>query len=414
VRRIAIALLGLAGAARAQDVSDLMPAQPAPQLAPAGSAAARLYPGLTAPPAGEAPSGGVQVAPARPRFNAVLSAEDLEGNRLLSADRPPPSPEKLPEVHVVRKGDTLWDISGYYFQNPWFWPKVWSFNPLITNPHWIYPGDLVRLYAVGQKPEMPPPMPDKQPETPRVSRAAPAASTGIMLRQNGFVEQGELDAAATIVGSKEEKMMLATLDEAYVESKSQRPLKQGQRYTVYRVVSEVTHPETGSVLGSIVEILGETEVRGVSGKDAPTSKEGGPIAKTVIVDALNPIERGDRVGPLRRQFKLVEPAADRKNIDGMVVAALRPTRLVGSEMLVFLDKGRDDGVEVGNRFVVVRRGDGYQPLLADVQTEDERYPREVIAEVLVVDVREKTCTGVVTRALKEVQMGDRVQARKGY
>ena len=54
-----------------------------------------------------------------------------------------------PELHVVRRGDTLWDISWYYFSDPWQWPKVWSFNGQITNPHWIYPGDLVRLLPKG-------------------------------------------------------------------------------------------------------------------------------------------------------------------------------------------------------------------------------------------------------------------------
>src|SRR5690606_32116284 len=33
-----------------------------------------------------------------------------------------------PEHHVVRSGDTLWDISWFYFNDPWTWPKVWSFN----------------------------------------------------------------------------------------------------------------------------------------------------------------------------------------------------------------------------------------------------------------------------------------------
>ena len=50
----------------------------------------------------------------------------------------------VPELHVVRGGDTLWDICFLYFNDPFQWPKIWSYNPQITNPHWIYPGDLVR------------------------------------------------------------------------------------------------------------------------------------------------------------------------------------------------------------------------------------------------------------------------------
>jgi nucleoid-associated protein YgaU len=53
-----------------------------------------------------------------------------------------------PELHVVRRGDTLWDICWYYFSDPWQWPKVWSYNGQITNPHWIHPR-LVRLLPKG-------------------------------------------------------------------------------------------------------------------------------------------------------------------------------------------------------------------------------------------------------------------------
>ena len=53
-----------------------------------------------------------------------------------------------PQLHVVRSGDTLWDICFYYFNDPWQWPKIWSYNEQITNPHWIYPGDLVRMVPV--------------------------------------------------------------------------------------------------------------------------------------------------------------------------------------------------------------------------------------------------------------------------
>ncbi|HEY2734697.1 MAG TPA: LysM peptidoglycan-binding domain-containing protein, partial [Polyangiales bacterium] len=51
------------------------------------------------------------------------------------------------ETHTVQEGDTLWDISDRYFGDPWHWPELWSYNPEITNPHWIYPLDQVRLSA---------------------------------------------------------------------------------------------------------------------------------------------------------------------------------------------------------------------------------------------------------------------------
>ena len=51
------------------------------------------------------------------------------------------------EVHIVVKGDTLWDISKTYLHNPFLWPKLWQWNDYIMNPHFIYPGDKIRLKA---------------------------------------------------------------------------------------------------------------------------------------------------------------------------------------------------------------------------------------------------------------------------
>src|SRR5688572_12751997 len=48
-------------------------------------------------------------------------------------------PMVVPPIHVVKQGDTLWDLSGQYYQNPWNWPQVWSLNPQVKDPHWIYP-----------------------------------------------------------------------------------------------------------------------------------------------------------------------------------------------------------------------------------------------------------------------------------
>ena len=46
-------------------------------------------------------------------------------------------------LHVVVKGDTLWDITAYYIGTPWIWPSIWKENQDVENPHLIYPGDLI-------------------------------------------------------------------------------------------------------------------------------------------------------------------------------------------------------------------------------------------------------------------------------
>ncbi len=46
-----------------------------------------------------------------------------------------------PYQYTVEKGDTLWDISDFFLNNPWFWPEIWYINPQVENPHLIYPGE---------------------------------------------------------------------------------------------------------------------------------------------------------------------------------------------------------------------------------------------------------------------------------
>ena len=50
-----------------------------------------------------------------------------------------------PEYYVVQEGDTLWEISSRFLGNAYYWPKLWSINEQVTNPHWIYPGNRIRF-----------------------------------------------------------------------------------------------------------------------------------------------------------------------------------------------------------------------------------------------------------------------------
>ena len=409
-RILLVAGLALAGDVRAQTTSNLPSTETSSttqglpttqtQAAPPPGQRGGWYPGMPLPPP-EKPAGA---ADDKEKKRTGLFVNDEGGGEVgdFAAENMPAGPP--PDTHVVVKGDTLWDLSARYYRNAWGWPKLWALNPQITNPHWIYPGDLVRLVTPGGAPAaVPTAAADTGPR--RIQGGAPRGPNGVFLRQTGFVEPGELKQAGRIVGSKEEKLMLGTLDEAYVDYTKEKPFQVGERYTVYHPTFAVKHPVTGKVLGHMVEILGEAEVRAVTD---------GHIARVGIVDSVDPIGRGDLVGPLRRQFKVVPSVTNKADHLGVVVTTLQPRDLIATEHILFIDIGKDEGVEIGNRFQVTRRGDGYIPLLAKGPVDDKRYPRENIAELIVVDLRDHLSTGIVTKSIKETRVGDRVEARRGY
>src|SRR4029078_8302284 len=53
----------------------------------------------------------------------------------------PPAPAATDQVHVVVKGDTLWQLAAKYYGDPYLWPQIWEKNQYIKDAHWIYPGD---------------------------------------------------------------------------------------------------------------------------------------------------------------------------------------------------------------------------------------------------------------------------------
>jgi hypothetical protein len=317
-------------------------------------------------------------------------------------------PMSTPEFHVVKKGDTLWSLCDSYFRDPWRWPRLWSQNPRITNPHWIFPGDVVRLQsppAAGA--EATAAAGEAAPSMGSHARRGPAASNALVLREIGFVEAKDLEVSGRITGSREEKIMLTSGDQAYLSFPKDRPLKAGERYTVFIADKQhpLRNPGGASDLGYIVRIYGDVVIDQISTDTT---------ARGTLVDMMDSVERGVYVSPVVRQFRRVEPRPSAVNLQGQIVASLTPANMLASETFVVLSRGQADGVEVGNRTFAVRRTDGYLGVMEGWDHYDARYPIEVVGELLVVDVRANTSLAWISKTSKEIRVGEMIEMRKGH
>lgn len=281
-------------------------------------------------------------------------------------------PSSVPELHVVQTGDTLWSLCSKYYNDPWRWPRLWAMNPSVTNPHWIFPGDVIRIgEGSGTGPVAPQPAAaattPARPGMTSVNRLGAIISNAVLLREMGFIEARDLEQAATITGSREEKIMLSTSDQAYLQYPRTLPLRAGERYTVFS--TDTDHPvvdsTTGKTYGYLVQIQSDIVVNQIAEND---------VARGVLVDTVRPVERGARVSPFVRQFKRVEPRPSEVNLEARVIATFEPNSLLGAGHFVVLNRGKRDGVQVGNRTFVVRRGDGYRRALEDVCYARPQFP----------------------------------------
>lgn len=308
-----------------------------------------------------------------------------------------------PATYVVRSGDTLWDICAAGLGSPWLWPQVWSLNPEITNPHWIYPGQVVRLRRAGVAAPVAAVSPG--------DLAAMGWATGgaVLFRIEGFVEKDMEEVPGSIVASWEDEMLLAYPDLLYVRFREGFPVQAGQQYTIYRpreTVYDTVEDEEGDPveLGRIVEILGI----GVVASFDPDAR----LARLRVIESVNPIERGDSVGPVQRNFVVSEPRAAEVDLDGTIVASLRPRALQGQGFVVFVNRGSEAGVRDGNRFQIIRANDHYRSSRGmDVPVD---LPFEWIGECQVLEARRLASTCIVTASRLELGVGDRVNLIRGH
>ncbi|HEX3483015.1 MAG TPA: LysM peptidoglycan-binding domain-containing protein [Kofleriaceae bacterium] len=408
---LALGMLAVAPVARAQAI------YPNPTLPPAP---VTLDPGAPPPTAAPvAPAPAPAPAPAQPPVIVVSpdgkvttpgqNAPEPSGYYAGGSSEPAPDDTAviqggpLPELHVVRRGDTLWDICFFYFNDPWQWPKIWSYNPQITNPHWIYPGDLVRLLPRGvfaAAPAATVPAEPENPAPPAQADALPAPQRRIQvgIKQTAFVEKTDLDTSITITGSVDEKVLLGNGDQVYLSYPAGKPPKPGDRYSIY-VPNNVVRAGSTEV-GAYVHVLGTLQVLSVK-----QDKQ----AQGVILEANQEIERGAKVGPLLTTFRTVPPVPPKVNAQGTVVAMLTYDQLVGQGEVVFIDLGRRSGVEVGNRMFVVRRGDALPSRMNEQTGQDDRkFPARALGEIVLVDVGDRISVGLVTLAVQEMNIGDLV------
>ena len=171
----------------------------------------------------------------------------------------------------------------------------------------------------------------------------------LAIRQNGLATPEEMRDSGVLDASFEEKELLANFDTAYVEFKNGMTAKAGDMLILFRPAEQIVSPTTHRVLGQRVKTVGEAKVLSWNGK----------LATVQITRALEEIQRGDRARPWTPQMVRVSPRPNGRELSGVIVSSVTSgVSELGESNQVYVDKGKADGVEVGNTFVVVRKGDG--------------------------------------------------------
>jgi hypothetical protein len=338
-------------------------------------------------------------------------------------------PFGVPGIHTVRPGDTLWDLCARYYNNPYNWPRVWSYNPQVENPHWIYPGDQLRMRQ-GASPRDAVAGLTEDGSGGQMGRGAPVPRNTVFLRTQGFLGDVKRDTWGELVGAREDQMLLSEGNNAYLSLREGVEPRVGQQLTIFHTVRQPA-PVKGARKppGEVVAVKGTVRIDQWDPKRR--------IARGFITESVDVIERGAKVGPVARRLDVVPVRPNQAELSVRVLNSLYPHVYLAQNQLVFLDRGSEDGLAPGNRLLVVRRGDAWrqslktttdmarqramlhsneeaQVELTPLRGDPKNFPDEIIGELRVLRTERFSAIALVTASSREIAPGDRAVAKKGY
>jgi len=277
-----------------------------------------------------------------------------QATRTIATGSQIPISPNAPDQYVVKRGDTLWDISKIFLRDPWYWPEIWYLNPQVHNPHLIYPGDVLKLIYVDGQPRLT--VADRGSDgTKRLSpqvRAEPLSHAITAIPYEviaGFagrptlLDKDQVKKAPYVVALRDDHIIGAVGNEVYA-----RGLEGAVAETVYSVVhvdSQLRDPDNNDLLG----------YTGIYVGSGPLATTGDP-AKLIMTHSAREVLQGDKLFPEAVDVGAdFVPHAPGEPVKATVIAVKEAT-VMGQYQIVALNRGSQAGLEPGHVLAIDQRG----------------------------------------------------------
>ncbi|WP_353144519.1 LysM peptidoglycan-binding domain-containing protein [Acinetobacter pragensis] len=282
---------------------------------------------------------------------------------------PPALKAGAPQVYVVKKGDTLWDISKRFLKNPVRWPEIWASNKHVKNPHWIFPGDRLLMCTYNGKPIIGKDEGDgcegiirryagdtkMQPQVRIESLnnaipVIPLANIEKWLKRSMVVSPETLENTPYIIGAADERVLAAKGQTVYARGNG---MTVGQRYAIYRDGEPYKLTDAnGKKYNAGLELVQVASGIAIRGENDITTLE--------LTDTYNEeVRRGDRVLP---EYDAMLPTlfyptnADSVTEGGSIIRVQGSIGMAAINSVVTIDRGALQGVQSGHVFSVNQEG----------------------------------------------------------
>jgi nucleoid-associated protein YgaU len=314
-----------------------------------------------------------------------------------------------PQRYTVVQGDTLWDISGKFLDQPWEWPNLWHANPQVADPDRIYPGDTLVL---GQGADGRPQVTLERGAnrgtiklSPHV-RSTPVADAipsipleaiNSFLLSNRIVDRAEaFSSAPYIVAGNAERVLSGAGDVIYARGHFDPHTVGG--YGIFRQGKTYIDPVTREVLGINADDVGSVDLVATEGD----------MATLNLQRSRAEVRLGDRlfVSEERAVNSTFLPSAPAAPVEGTIIDVPRGVTQIGKYDVVTLNRGKRDGLSEGNVLAIYKTGENVRDR---VTGERVKVPDSRSGLLMVFRTYEKLSYGLVLNANRSLTVLDKVR-----
>ena len=321
-----------------------------------------------------------------------------------------------PDRYVVKKGDTLWDISSMFLADAWRWPEIWDVNPDIDNPHVIYPGDEIALRYVDGKPQLSvsrgdegrtirlTPEPNTNIKLSPTIRAEPLTSSipaipleaiAGLLATGRIVGPNVLEKAPHVLAGESQRLVFGPGDEFYARGQWEGGTSV---YGIFRSGEVYQDPVTREILGYEAKEVGVASVL----------RRADDLYTMRLTSINQDVRIGDRLLATeeRRVEAVFYPTSPDREVDGVVMNLMGGATMIGKNEVVAINRGEINGLDVGDVLAIYKAG----KIVRDaVRREQVRLPAERIGLLMVFRTFGKMAYGLVLQTDEPIRIGDQLQ-----
>jgi hypothetical protein len=299
--------------------------------------------------------------------------------------------------YTVQKGDTLWDLSQRFSDSPWLWPDLWKDNSQIPNPHWIYPGNRIRIYRKDWS---------KKFETPVEAVSSGEYATSLessihylykKIDMVGFIKEEPVAPSAILFKVKDDKVLISQGDLVFLKKENKSAFVPGSLYTIYRTFEPIQDESSGKTIGVQHYITGVLEI----------IKEDDTFVTGKVLKSFRAIAVNDKIMPYKESSEEIALSPITKEIEGTVIVSEENTTIFGDHDIAFINKGSKDGVLPGQFFRIFSR----ETVKPDPNS-NERVTMgpQFFGALLVLHTEATTSTVVITKSENPISSGDLITA----